>query len=52
VRVPLLPVRRPKNLVDGRPTLSVTAFRARNCARRAAPLPNQILRSALLPPRE
>jgi hypothetical protein len=45
-------VRRPKNLVDGRPALSVTAFRARNRARQAAPLPNRILRSALLLSRE
>jgi hypothetical protein len=44
-------VARPKNLVDGRPALSVTTFRAMDPARQAAPLPDQILRSALLPPR-
>ena len=52
MRVLLLPMRRPKNLVDGRPALSVTTFCARNRARQAAPLPNRILRSALRFPRE
>src|SRR5687768_9788075 len=36
----------------GAPALSVTTFCARNRAQQAAPLPNQILRSALMLPRE
>jgi hypothetical protein len=52
MRIPLLPVRRPKNLVDGRSRPVGHDPCARNRARQAAPLPNQILRSALLLPRE